>query len=306
MSNNDSRLGKGLDGLIPTDISGIDTIDEFASASLPKEAKISANTISEVDIDSIDANPQQPRTEFEQNELAALAESIKSHGIVQPLVVISENDWRYQLVAGERRLRAAKLAGLKKVPVIVRTFTQQQQLEVALIENVQRSDLKPLELAVAYSKLADQFNMKHVEIAKSVGKHQSTVTNIIRLLNLSHKAKLALNEGKISEGHARQLLALEAHERQDELLAYIIKHQPTVRETEAAVRKFKQGVEIKKSKVNQSRAKETQITKTIGSYLGTKVTVLPMAKGGKLQIEYYSDEELGRIFEQITGQDSIE
>lgn len=298
-NNNSNRLGRGLDALIPTEI---EHIDDFAAESLPQEAKITANNIDEVDIESVDANPYQPRTEFEDSELQQLAESIKKHGIVQPLVVSAENDWRYQLIAGERRLRAAKLAGLKKVPVVVRSLTEQQQLEVAILENVQRSDLKPLELAVAYSKLVDQFNMTHAKIGVSVGKAESTITNTIRLLKLTPKAKDALAAGIISEGHARQLLALPT-EVQDQFLAYIIKQDLTVRATEEAARDFKGGVEIKKSKVKEARAQQTEITKNLGKHLGTKVDVLRTAKGGKLQIEYYSDEELGRIYQQIMGEE---
>lgn len=298
-ANNNNRLGRGLDALIPTDI---ENIDDFAAESLPKEAKITAGSINEVDINSVDANPHQPRTEFEQTELQQLADSIKKHGVVQPLVVSAENDWRYQLIAGERRLRAAKLAGLNKVPVVVRTLTQQQQLEVAILENVQRADLKPLELAVAYSKLVDQFNMTHAKIGVSVGKAESTITNTIRLLKLTPKAKEALASGKITEGHSRQLLALPEG-AQDTFLAYIIRHDLTVRATEEAARDFKGGVEIKKSKVTQARAQQTEITKKLGKHLGAKVDLMRTAKGGKLQIEYYSDEELGRIYSQIMGEE---
>jgi ParB family chromosome partitioning protein len=298
-NNNTNRLGKGLDALIPTEI---EHIDDFAAESLPQAAKITAGNVNEVDIDSVDANPHQPRTEFEQTELQQLADSIKKHGIVQPLVVSAENDWRYQLIAGERRLRAAKLAGLKKVPVVVRTLSEQQQLEIAILENVQRADLKPLELAVAYSKLVDQFNMTHAKIGASVGKAESTITNIIRLLKLTPKGKQALIDGKITEGHARQLLAMPV-EAQDTFLAYIIRHDLTVRATEEAARDFKGGVEIKKSKVKEARAQQTEYTKNLGKYLGTKVDLLRTAKGGKLQIEYYSDEELGRIYGQIMGEE---
>lgn len=297
--NNSNRLGKGLDALIPTEI---EHIDDFASESLPAAAKLNSGNVNEIDITAIDTNPHQPRSQFDDDELAQLAESIKKHGIVQPLVVTAENDWRYQLIAGERRLRAAKLAGLKKVPAVVRTLTEQQQLEIAILENVQRSDLKPLELSVAYSKLVDQFNMTHAKIGASVGKAESTITNSIRLLKLTPKGKQALQEGKITEGHARQLLALPV-EAQDTFLAYIIKHDLTVRATEEAARDFKGGVEIKRSKVREAKAQQTQITKDLGKYLGTKVGLLRTAKGGKLQIEYYSDEELGRIYKQILGEE---
>lgn len=300
MSNspNNSRLGKGLDSLIPEEIG---QVDEFASDSLPPEVLVSGKTVTEIPIENIDANPYQPRTDFEEDDLQELAESIKVHGIIQPLIVTAENDWKYKLVAGERRLRAAKLAGLSTVPVIVRTYSQQQQLEVALIENVQRSDLKPLEQSVAYEKLVDQFNMTHVGIGKAVGKATSTITNIIRLNNLTRKAKIALNEGVITEGHARTLLSLTDPIRQDQFLHYIIKHNLTVRHAETLIREFKGGVEIKHSKVAEAEAPQRKLTQDLGKYLGTKVSLHKTAKGGKLQIEYYSDEELARIFATITG-----
>lgn len=300
MSNspNNSRLGKGLDSLIPEEIG---QVDEFASDSLPPEVLVSGKTVTEIPIENIDANPYQPRTDFEEDDLQELAESIKVHGIIQPLIVTAENDWKYKLVAGERRLRAAKLAGLSTVPVIVRTYSQQQQLEVALIENVQRSDLKPLEQSVAYEKLVDQFNMTHVSIGKAVGKATSTITNIIRLNNLTRKAKMALNEGVITEGHARTLLSLTDPIKQDQFLHYIIKHNLTVRHAETLIREFKGGVEIKHSKVAEAEAPQRKLTQDLGKYLGTKVSLHKTAKGGKLQIEYYSDEELARIFATITG-----
>ncbi len=301
MSNNpasNSRLGKGLDSLIPSQIG---EVDEFAAPSLPDQVRVSNKTVTEVPIENIDANPYQPRTEFEQAELQELADSIKEHGIIQPLIVTAENDWKYKLVAGERRLRAAKIAGLTQVPVIVRTYNEQQQLEVALIENVQRSDLKPLEESVAYQKLVDQFNMTHEQIGKAVGKATSTITNIIRLQNLTHKAKIALNDGIITEGHARTLLSLTDPIKQDQFLNYIIKHNLTVRHAETLIREFKGGVEIKRSKVIEAEAPQRKLTQDLGKYLGTKVSLHKTAKGGKLQIEYYSDEELARIFSQITG-----
>ncbi len=292
-------LGKGLSALL----------DDTDSVNPPKnsigtlEQTAQIGSISEIKISDIETNPYQPRTEFEQTELQELAESIKSHGIIQPLIVMSENDWKFRLIAGERRLRAAKLAGLKTVPAISRTLNQQQQLEVALIENVQRSDLRPLEQAVAYEKLVDQFNMTHDKIGISVGKATSTITNIIRLQKLTRKAKLALNDGVISEGHARTLLSLTDPVQQDQFLAYIIKHNLTVRHAETLVREFKGGVEIKRQKVKQAEAPQVQLTKDLGKYLGTKVSIYKTAKGGKLQIEYYSDEELARIYSQILGQE---
>ncbi|HMS91990.1 MAG TPA: ParB/RepB/Spo0J family partition protein [Candidatus Saccharibacteria bacterium] len=299
MSNN-NRLGKGLDSLIPEQI---ESLDEFAGDSIPQAVIASDKSVNEVPIENISTNPYQPRTEFEAEELEQLADSIKKFGILQPLVVSSINDWKYQLIAGERRLRAAKMAGIAKVPVIVRSFTQQQQLEVALIENIQRKNLSPLELAVAYQKLVDQFNLTHEKIGESVGKATSTITNILRLQNLTRKAKLALNEGTITEGHARTVLSLTDPQQQDKFLDYIIKHNLTVRHAENLVREFKGGVEIKRKKVVEAEAPQKKLTHDLGEYLGTKVNIYKTAKGGKLQIEYYSDEELARLYAQITGKE---
>lgn len=302
MSNtpNNNRLGRGLDELIPTDIS---QLDELVADSLPKEVIASEKNTSEIAIESIETNPYQPRSEFEQTEIDNLAESIKKHGILQPLILTSEPDSRFKLVAGERRLRAAKIAGLATVPAIVRSFSEQQKLEVAIIENVQRENLKPLEQAVAYSRLEDQFNMSQADISKAVGKAQSTVANIMRLLKLTPKGKTALNEGVISEGHARCLLSLVDATKQDQFLSYIIKHNLTVRHAENLVREFKGGVEIKRKKVAAAEAPQLKIIDDLGRFLGTKVSLQKSAKGGKVQIEYYSDEELARIYKSITGQE---
>jgi len=298
--SNNNRLGKGLDSLIPEQI---ESLDEFAGDSIPQAVIASDKSVNEVPIENISTNPYQPRTEFEAEELEQLADSIKKFGILQPLIVSSINDWKYQLIAGERRLRAAKMAGIAKVPVIVRSFTQQQQLEVALIENIQRKNLSPLELAVAYQKLVDQFNLTHEKIGESVGKATSTITNILRLQNLTRKAKLALNEGTITEGHARTVLSLTDPQQQDKFLDYIIKHNLTVRHAENLVREFKGGVEIKRKKVVEAEAPQKKLTHDLGEYLGTKVNIYKTAKGGKLQIEYYSDEELARLYAQITGKE---
>lgn len=300
MSNsiNNSRLGKGLDDLIPTDIS---QLDDLVADSLPQEVRASEKNTSEIAVDMIDTNPYQPRSEFEETELQQLSESIRQHGVLQPLILTKENDSGYKLVAGERRLRAAKLAGLKTVPAIVRSFSEQQKLEVALIENVQRENLKPLEQAAAYSRLEDQFNMSQAEISKAVGKAQSTVANIMRLLKLTPKGKTALNDGVITEGHARCLLSLVEPTKQDQFLNYIIKHNLTVRHAENLVREFKGGVEIKPKKVAAAEAPHRKIVDDLGKFLGTKVSLQKSAKGGKVQIEYYSDEELARIYKSITG-----
>jgi len=289
-----NRLGRGLDALIPTDI------DDFVSDSLPEELKEDSQNIAQVDISKVVPNPHQPRTEFSESELKDLSDSIKVHGIIQPLVVIKIADGKYQLVAGERRLRASKLAGLKKVPAIVRTFSEQEQLELAVIENIQRAELKPLEVSVAYTKLIEQFNLTHDQIAERVGKGSSTVSNSIRLLNLPHAAKIALQKGSITEGHARAILSIEDNASQTFLLEEILKSKLTVREAEEAARRLKKGeINKKPIKAKEIRKEHMALTNSLGKFLGTKVGIQSTAKGGRLVIEYYSDEELGRIIDQI-------
>jgi ParB family chromosome partitioning protein len=291
-----NRLGKGLDALLPTDI------DEFVAESLPKELKATGEQVSTLDVDKIKPNPHQPRSEFNEADLKDLARSIKIHGILQPLVVIELKPGSYQLVAGERRLRAAKIAGLKKVPVIIRSFSEQEQLELAVIENIQRAELRPLEVAVAYTKLIDQFNMTHEQIAKRVGKGVSTVSNTVRLVNLPHPAKLALQKGHISEGHARAILSLDDQAQQLELLELIVRSKLTVREAEEVSRRLKSNDPVKKpAKAKQIRSEHMALTNSLGKVLATKVSIQKTAKGGKLIIEYYSDEELSRIANQIAG-----
>lgn len=293
-----NRLGKGLDALIPTDI------EDFVSDKLPEELKIEEGNVVNVNTADIKPNPHQPRTEFSPKDLKDLSDSIKVHGIIQPLVVIKTKDGKYQLVAGERRLRASKSIGLKTVPTIVRTFSEQEQLELAVIENIQRSELKPLEVAVAYTKLMDQFSLSHDQISERVGKAPSTISNTIRLLNLPHPAKIALQKGQITEGHARAILALDSQADQMQLLDAIISSKLTVREAEEAARRYKDGDKpTKRAKAKDIRGEHSALTNSLGKFLGTKVNIQNTAKGGRLIIEYYSDDELDRIASQIKGQD---
>lgn len=293
-----SRLGRGLDALIPTDI------DEFVSEALPTELKASKNDIQQIGVNNVLPNPHQPRTEFSQKDLEELAASIKLHGVLQPIVVVNKPDGNFQLIAGERRLRASKLAGLAKIPAIIRTFSEQEQLELAVIENIQRSDLKPLELAIAYTKLIDQFNMTHEQIAQRVGKGPSTISNSVRLINLPHPAKIALQKGQITEGHARSILSLDNPTQQIQLLELIITGKMNVREAEVAARRFKEGSAYKKpTQAREIRAEYTALNNNLGKQLGTKTIIQKTAKGGRVIIEFYSDEELDRIVKQILSTD---
>jgi len=291
-----SRLGRGLDALIPTEV------DEFASKEVSETLHLeSEDAVHKVAVELVDPNPFQPRKEFGDEDLADLAASIKEHGVVQPLVVTRQGD-RFQLIAGERRLRASKLAGKKTVPVILRSFDEQQQLEVAVIENIQRAELSPLELAVAYQKLIDQFNLTTEAIAKRVGKAAPTVRNILRLLKLPYEAKKALQEGKILEGQARSILTVEDPKDQLKMLGMIMNSDMTVRQTEEIARNWKQDKELVSKRVEKKNSDYQSVIDGIGKQLGTKVEVLNNAQGGRLVVRFFSQEELARIYEEITGE----
>ena len=277
-------LGRGFDVLIPKDFDEAILID-------------SNDRVQNLLITEILPNPDQPRRVFDKVSLEELGASIKRYGILQPLIV-SPTENGYIIVAGERRWRAAQLAELQKVPAIVRKREELEQLEIALIENVQRVDLSPLEQAVSIERLHQQFNFSYQAIAERLGKAHSTVHNIVRLLQLPNDARKALQENKISEGHARSILALKDNsEKQDELLKLIIKNNWSVRQAEQFVTSVKKGAESIKAK--KSTASETPETKKLGKVLNTKVTVKRMAKGGRLEIHYRSEEELSSLMNKF-------
>jgi ParB family chromosome partitioning protein len=279
-------LGKGFEALISDDFDKTLLLD-------------SSERIEKIPIEKLSANPLQPRQHFDQTSLAELSESIKRHGIVQPLVVTNSRDGNYHLIAGERRWRAASMAGLKTVPAIIRTSEKLEQLEIALIENVQRVDLSPLEQAASIQSLHDQFSLSYDDIAKRLGKAISTVHNIIRLLNLPANARQALIDKQISEGHARAILALKDDKvRQDYLLSAIIKQGWSVRQAERFVTSVKAGVKQTKD-AHARTATETTETKQLTKLLGTPVNVRRTAKGGKLEITFSDDESLKKLIEML-------
>ena len=282
-------LGRGFDALIPTEVT-----EDMPAAMQPAKR----DEVHQLTPGAIKPNPHQPRTDFDQDELQGLADSIKQHGILQPLVVSDKGSGQYELIAGERRLRASKLAGLEKVPAIIRSFDEQQKLELALIENVQRAELNPIETAVAYRKLMDEFNLSLDEVSERMGKAKSTVSNIVRLLQLPAAAQSAISKGVISEAHGRAILSVSDPAKQEELLQLIQTNGWTVRQAEEFARAYKAPTGTKEA-AHARIAKENPLTKELGDYLGTKVSMQPSAKGGRLVIEYYSDEELQRIFETI-------
>jgi len=284
-------LGRGLDALIPT--------GDFSPESVASSPTTGYETLSITDISQ---NPRQPRSQMNQEELEELAASIRKNGILQPLIVAPAGEpGKYILIAGERRLLAASMADLDKVPVVVREATEQQRLELALIENVQRSDLTPLEAAEAYRQLADDFNLSHEQIAQQLGKSRVTITNTLRLLNLPDNVRHSLATGEITEGHARALLSLPNSQAQSAVLQTIIKHELNVRKTEDLVRKFL-GQRPPSPTKTAPKPDVTYLEERLRQRLGTRVNLHPRKKGGTLVIHYYSDEELDALILRILGQ----
>ena len=278
-----SGLGKGLDALIP---GGSQTTTTIASG------------VTQIAIDLIQRNPRQPREKFDLEELENLSVSIREHGVIQPLIVAPSKGGTYTLIAGERRLQASRKAGLKTVPVVMRQATDQQLLELALIENVQRADLNAIEEAEAYQHMAKEFRMSHEMIAARVGKSRVTVTNTLRLLDACAAVKQALVDGRISEGHARAMLSLSA-KAQETLLNQIVNIDMSVRQTEMLVRKYSGQKPVSKKKTASS-ADVNDLEKRLRSSLGTKVALKYGKRGGTVTIYYYSDEELDSLLEKLT------
>ena len=252
-----------------------------------------------VKVNQVEPNRDQPRKDFDEDALMELADSIKQFGILQPLIVQKKKDY-YEIIAGERRWRAAKLAGIKEVPIIVKNFTEQEIVEISLIENIQRENLNPIEEAMAYKRLLKEFNLKQDEVAERVSKSRTAVTNSMRLLKLSDRVQQMIIDDMISTGHARALLAIDDEEQQYTLANKIFDEKLSVRETEKLVKTLKNPKkEAKKSKVEHTFVHEN-LEEHMKSVMGTKVYVNPKANGkGKIEIEYYSEEELERIYDLI-------
>lgn len=253
----------------------------------------------EIPVDRIRANPWQPRRAIEEQALESLASSIAEHGVIQPILVTETFDG-YQLVAGERRLRAARLAGLDRIPAVVRQLADREQLELALVENVQRADLGPLEEANAYRQLLDEFGLTQEQIATRVGRARSTIANTLRLLELDPSVQDAVADGRLTEGHARALIGL-APELQARLLDSIVAQALSVRQTEELVRRLR---EPKPAPLDRSRAADPDLERVeedLRRSLGTKVSLARTRRGGRIVIEYYGDEELERLYGRLIG-----
>lgn len=297
MPGKKSGLGKGLDSLIPNkknDISAskVEKKQEKENDS-PKSGEIM------VRINEVEPNRDQPRKDFDEDALMELADSIRQFGILQPLLVQKKKNY-YEIIAGERRWRAAKLAGIKEVPIIVKDYTDQEIVEISLIENIQRENLNPIEEAMAFKRLLQEFQLKQDEVAERVSKSRTAVTNSMRLLKLSPRVQQMIIDDMISTGHARALLAIDDEEQQFILANKIFDEKLSVRETEKLVKALKNPKkEVKKEKSEHMFIYEN-IEEQIKNIMGTKVSVNQKANGkGKIEIEYYSEEELERIYDLL-------
>ncbi len=273
-------LGRGLSALIPTR-------DDAAAGS------------NEILLSEIHENPNQPRRDVAHANLEALATSITDHGVLQPILVTETLDG-YRIVAGERRVQAARLAGLERIPAVIRQLADREQLELALVENVQREDLNPIEEANAFRQLADEFGLTQDEIARQVGRARSTITNTLRLLELDDGVQAAVADGRLSEGHARALVGLPPVQ-QLHLVSTIVDNGLSVRQAEELARRLREPRSTTEPTTKRSDPDLERVEDDLRNALGTKVSVARGRKGGRIVIEYYTDEDLGRLYDRLTG-----
>jgi len=290
-------LGKGLDSLIPDNKSMKSVTSEKTVES--KEDAAAKSGVQVMKINEVEPNRDQPRKNFDEDALLELSDSIKQFGVLQPLLVRKRKDY-YEIIAGERRWRAAKLAGVKEVPVIEKEYTDQEILEIGLIENIQRENLNPIEEAIAYKRLLEEFNLKQDEVAERVSKSRTAVTNSMRLLKLSDKVQQMIIDDMISTGHARALLAIDDPELQHTLANKIFDEKLSVRETEKLVKEIKNPKKPKEKKLVANSFIYQDLEEKMKSVFGTKVSIASKGKGkGKIEIEYYSDDELEHLFDMM-------
>lgn len=294
-------LGAGIDTLIPKRQDS-----ESSKAEMQKVIKEVVKEVDTVDINKIEPNSSQPRKNFNEDALQELADSIKQHGLIEPLIVQQGKKGFYQIIAGERRWRAAKIAGIKEIPVVVKEYTNQEVMEIALIENIQREDLNPIEEAEAYQRLIEEYHLKQDEVAEKVSKSRVAITNALRLLKLEEKVREMVIEDKIKSGHARALLAIENLELQYETAMRIFDEKLSVRETEKLVKKIlNEGNKKEEKRTNEDEQLNIVYAgyeEKLKSIIGTKVNINRNKNGkkGKIEIEYYSPEEFERIMELMT------
>ncbi|OOM75857.1 ParB/RepB/Spo0J family partition protein [Clostridium sp. BL-8] len=278
-------LGKGLSALIPDEVE--ETIEETSKLL--------------ISINKIKSDEEQPRKLFDSEKIAELAESIKTHGIIQPLILRKHNEDQYVIVAGERRWRAAKMAGLREIPAIIMELSSRDILEISLIENIQRQDLNPIEEALAYKKLLNDFKITQEELSKRIGKSRVAIANTIRLTNLDERVQQYIVESIITEGHGRALLAISDNEKQYEIAQKVIDEKLSVRELEKLIKKINDSEEKEKVEEPLDRLNPyyKDVKNQLQNHFGTKVNILNKKNKGKIEIEYYSEEDLQRILDII-------
>ncbi len=292
-------LGRGLDNLIPTDDGSASNKTSATKTIVTKtEVKEVIKKVEQtLNINRIEPNKNQPRKHFDEDALAELADSIKQFGVIEPLVVVKRKGY-YELIAGERRWRAARLAGLKEVPVVIKDYNEQEIVEIALIENIQREDLNPIEEAHAYERLIKEFNLKQDEVAERVSKSRTTITNSLRLLKLTEKVQQMLIDDMLSTGHVRALISIENPDLQYNTALHIFDKKLSVRETEAYVKKLLSGKKevVEEVAVTDYSFLYKEIEERLKDVLGTKAVIKSKGKHkGKIEIEYYSEDDLDRI-----------
>ena len=290
---NDDELGRGLNTLIPS----APVKDTESEKILKKEEQIKSEIM--VPILKVEPNPNQPRRQFDDDSLQELADSVKQYGILQPLIV-KKHDKFYEIIAGERRWRAAKLAGLKEVPVLIRDYAENEIVEIALIENIQREDLNPIEEALAYKRLMEEFSLKQDQVAAKVSKSRAAITNSLRLLKLDQRVQNLLSEEMITTGHARALLAIEDPDQQYETAMKVFDEKLSVREIEKLVKQMSK--KKKETPKEENKVQEflfANIEESLKQALGSKVNIKNRNNKGKIEIEYYSKEELDRLVDML-------
>lgn len=273
--------------------------EESDSSSTYIEPKKRVNIVLQIPVGNIRPNPHQPRKEFNEESLEQLAQSIKKHGLIQPITVRYIGEKRFELISGERRLRAAKLAGHEEIPSYIREVNDEDVISYALIENIQREDLNPIEIAMGYKRLIKECDYTQAEVAEKVGKNRTTITNMLRLLNLPPFIQAALRDGKLSMGHARALINVEDPEIQEKIFEKAVENDYSVRQIEEAVRKIgkKEAKSKNKNEKPENQAFYNEISNRLRRKFSTKVNVKPKKNGGEIRIEYYTDEDLDRLLE---------
>ncbi len=302
-------LGRGVDALIPSaetrktatqkkeEKPEVQVVEKEVVKEVVKEVKVPADTT--LPVSSIEPNRNQPRKNFDKVELEELADSVKRYGVIQPLIVQKKNDY-YEIIAGERRWRAAKLAKIKEVPVVIKDYEPQEASEIALIENLQRSDLNPIEEAKAYKDLIEEYDLRQEDVATRLSKSRSAITNSMRLLNLSEKVQGMIEDGDLQMGHARALLGLENEGLQEKTAKTVVDKGLSVRDTEKLVKSILHPKQKKLPIPNQNTAEVQRLTERLKEILGTKVSINQKANGkGKIEIDYYSTEEFERLYEMF-------